>query len=149
MVLRLHDDFHLSHLRWIALLSIVHRYEFLNVWKRAIREIYDRELIEGTMDPSDREPSCTMLISVAEEFDVPHQHVERYIVMRATQAEPLTEDEAALLSTATMCRLARAREEFLHKTLPSRGQVVSMNYLGDMAKEIVSNIWRIAKKCDG
>lgn len=42
----MHDDFHLSQLKWIALLFIEHCYKFLNVWKRVIREVYDREVVE-------------------------------------------------------------------------------------------------------
>jgi hypothetical protein len=145
----MHDDFRLSQSKWIPLLSIAHRYEFLNVWKRAIREVYDRELVECMPSESDPEPGCAMLISLAEKYDVPLQHVERYIVMLVTQSEPLTEDQVALFSTATMYRLARAREELLRRSLPSRGQLVSANFQGDTAKEIVSNIWRIAKKSDG
>ena len=54
---------------------------------------------------SDPEP----LISLAENYDVSLQHVEKYIVMVVTQSEPLTEDQVALFPTATMYQLAHAR----------------------------------------
>ena len=142
----MHDDFHLSQSKSIALLSIAHRYEFLNVWKRAIREVYDRELVECMASESDPEPSCAMLISLAEKYDVPLQHVDRYVIMLVTQSEPPTEDQVALFSTATIYRLARAREEFLHKTLPGQGQVAPANYQNAIAEGIVSNLWRTVKK---
>jgi len=41
-VLRTNDTFRLPQSSWMALLSIAHRYEFMNAQKRAIREIYDR-----------------------------------------------------------------------------------------------------------
>jgi hypothetical protein len=37
----MNDTFCLSQSSWVALLSIAHRYEFMNARKRAIREIYN------------------------------------------------------------------------------------------------------------
>jgi hypothetical protein len=79
------------------------------VWKRAIREVYDWELVECMPSESDPEPGCAMLISLAEKYDVPLQHVERYIVMLVAQYESLREDQVALFRRPP-CVRARARK---------------------------------------
>jgi hypothetical protein len=115
----MHDNFHLQQSRWIALLSIAHRYEFQNVLKRAIREIYDRPPSERGPGDSDEdlEPDDPMLISVAEKYDVPFEHVVPTLVALVMREEPLTEAEVTRLSPLTVSRLGRAREIFLCKTV--------------------------------
>jgi hypothetical protein len=145
----------------VALLSIAHRYEFMNVRKRAIREIYDRKLgkypnaqrantdsdSDVDSDPKSK-PDYAMLISAAEEYDVPPRHVVPTLVAVVMREEPLTDVEAALLRMGTVVRLARAREEFLRKILPPfpRGALYIPH--DNMARKIVSNIWQIAETGD-
>ena len=162
-VLRANDTFRLPQSSWIALLSIAHRYEFMNVRKRVIREIYDCRLSKhpnaqrvntdsnsDVASDSKSKPNYAMLISAAEKYDVPLRHVVPTFVAFVMRGEPLTEVEAALLSMGMVVRLARAREEFLHKTLPNQGEMIFIppNYADEMAKKIVSNIWQITKKSD-
>jgi hypothetical protein len=161
-VLRTNDPFCLPQSSWVALLSIAHRYEFMNVRKRAIREIYDRKPSKypnaqraNTDSDSDvasdpkSTPDYVMLISAAEKYDVPLRHVVPAFVAVVMREQPLADIEAALLSMDTVVRLARAREEFLRKILPNQGVLFSpANYEDDMARKIVSNIWQIAKTGD-
>jgi hypothetical protein len=123
----MHDDFRLPQSGWIALLSIAHRYEFLNVYKRAVRELYDFAQSEywNAEQKSDRDPDLDagsdspdpkldylMLISAADKYDVPFQHVVPTFIAVVLRQNPLTDAEATHLSTLTMCRLARAREYY-------------------------------------
>lgn len=87
-----------------------------------------------------------MLISTAEKYDVPLRHVVPTFVAVVKREEPLMDVEAALLRMGTVVRLARAREEFLRKILPNRSW--GANREDGMAREIVSNIWQIAKTGD-
>jgi hypothetical protein len=150
------DGFSMTQKRWIALLSIAHRYEFLKVRKRAIREIYDRPRkkrgvsqqtsganAESSPDSdsdanSDSDsawkPDYLMLITMAEEYDVPLRHVLPYLLAIVMREESLREDEFTTLSTPTVCRLSRAREDFIRK----RGLFGSRV---DVAAEIVRGIW--------
>ena len=132
----MHDDFSLPQSSWIALLSIAHRYEFLNVRVRAIREIYDpvRQRDEGNSgsDSSSAPPDYLTLMLTAEKYDVPLQQALPSFVGCVMREEPLTEVEIARLSTLTAHRLARAREDYLRKT---KGR--SRN----VAKVIVRDIW--------
>ena len=113
----MHDNFQLQQSRWIALLSIAHRFEFQNVFKRAIREIYDRPASERDESDSDLELDDPMLISVAEKYDVPFEHVLQNLVALVMREEPLTEVDVTRLSPLTVSRLGRAREQFLCKTV--------------------------------
>jgi len=138
------DTFCLPQSSWVALLSIAHRYEFMNVRERAIREIYDRK---PDSDPKSK-PDYAMLISAAEKYDVPPWHVVPTFVAVVVREEPLTDVEAALLPMGTVVRLARAREEFLRKIIPMRARDALFSTPSDeagMARRIVSNIWQIAK----
>jgi len=74
-----HDDFYLPQSSWIALLSIARRYGFQDVFKRAIREIYDgpatktrnrRRSYSELGDP-------IFLVSIAEQYDVPLRRSRR------------------------------------------------------------------------
>ena len=115
--LRMHDNFQLQQSRWIALLSVAHRYEFQDVFKRAIREIYGRSASERDESDSDSELDDPTLISVAEKYDVPFEHVVPNLVALVMREEPLTEVEVTRLSPLTVSRLGRAREYFLCKTV--------------------------------
>ena len=150
------DGFSMTQKRWIALLSIAHRYEFLKVRKRAIREIYDRPRkkrgvsqqtsgadAESSPDSdsdanSDSDsawkPDYLMLITMAEEYDVPLRHVLPYLLAIVMREESLREDEFTTLSTPTVCRLSRAREDFIRKLRYGGSRV-------DVAAEIVRGIW--------
>jgi len=111
-------EFSLPRSSWIALLSIAHRYEFLNAQVRAILEIYDPGKLDKRKSASDsvpdpEPPDCMTLVLTAEKHGVPlwlalPAYVE--LVMRET---PPTEVEIARLDTLTLHRLICAREEYL------------------------------------
>ena len=104
----MHEGFSLPQSSWIALLSIAHQYEFLNVRERAIRGIYD---------PAAQLPQDPMLlISVAEKYDVPPKHLVPSLVTFLLRPQPLSEDEVLRLSALTVSRLAHAREDFVRRT---------------------------------
>lgn len=149
------DGFSMTQKRWIALLSITHRYEFLKVRKHAIREIYDRPIkkrsvsqqaanadAESSPDSdsdakSDTDsawrPNYLRLITMSEEYDVPLRHVLPYLVAIVMRTDSLREDEVTTLSTPTVCRLSRAREDFIRKG--------AYNSRSEIAAEIVRKIW--------
>jgi len=153
------DGFSMTQKRWIALLSIAHRYEFLKVRKHAIREIYDRPLKKrdvpqqksgvdaGPSSDSDSDansdpdsawkPDYLLLITMAEEYDVPLRHVLPYFVTIVMRDESLRENEVMTLSAPTVCRLSRAREKFM----PKRG----FGNRVQMALKIVCDIWLVGK----
>lgn len=123
-VLSMYDGFSLPQSTWIALLSIAHPYEFLNVRVRAIREIYDplRQWEEensssGSSSDSDSDshlepPDHLMLILTVGKYDMPLQKVLPSIVELVMREESLTEVEIVGLSTLAVYRLARARGVF-------------------------------------
>ena len=118
MDLKMHDDFYLRQSSWIALLSIAHRYEFQNVLKHVIREIFDRparKRRKSDLEPGDPIP----LISIAEKYDVPLQHIAPHLIALVMREEALTKVEVSLLSPLTLSRLGRAHEDFL-RDRPSR-----------------------------
>ncbi|KAI0290005.1 hypothetical protein BC826DRAFT_913885, partial [Russula brevipes] len=65
------DSFSMPWKSWIALLSIGHRYEFTNVYERAIRELYNRHTSKR------EELYDLLLVSLWEKYDVPLHHVLR------------------------------------------------------------------------
>ena len=132
-------DFSLAQSNWITLLSIAHRYEFSNVYERAIYELYDLPASERQSSDSDSKLGHAMLISVAEKYDVPLQHVLPSIVALVMRTESLMEAEVVHLSTLTICRLGRAREEYVRATVRR-----SMNFEGraSLVKDLVRIIWR-------
>ena len=151
-VLRTNDTFRLPQSSWIALLSIAHRYEFMNARKRAIREIYDRgpskypnaqpantDSDSNVAPDPDSRPDDAMLISAAEKYDVPIWHVVPTFVAFVVREEPLTEAEAALMSLGTVIRLAHAREDLLRKT--NAGKPPSASQREAVAKNIARDIW--------
>jgi len=115
----MHDSFSLPRSRWIALLSIAHRYEFENVRARAIREIYDplgkRDKIKSSPDPGpDPEPpDYLVLILTAEKYNVPLERALPAYIGLVMRKDPLTQAEIVRSSALTVHRLASAREEYL------------------------------------
>ena len=113
----MHDDFYLPQSSWIALLSIARRYEFQDVFKRAIREIYDgpatktRKRQRSYSELGD--PIC--LVSIAEQYGVPLRHIVPHLVALVMREEALTEAEVMRLSPLTVSQLGRACEDFYAK----------------------------------
>ena len=142
-VFRMCHDFYLPQSGWITLLSIAHRYEFSNVYERAIYELYDRPASERQSSDSGSGLGHAMLISVGEKYDVPLQHVLPSIVSLVMRTESLMEAEVAHLSTPTICRLGRAREEYVRATVRR-----SMNFEArtSLVKELARVIWRGAQR---
>ncbi|KAH9993323.1 hypothetical protein BJV74DRAFT_833475 [Russula compacta] len=156
----MHDGFSLPQASWIALLSIAHRYEFLNVRERAIREIYDplqgqrtqpqpQQQLLQSQQPQGEE--YLMLISVAEKYDVPSRYIVPLLVTLVTRAQSLTEDEVASLSSLTVSRLAHAREDFVRRTASSPPPLGvglvngESKWRNDIASSIVCKIWAVQR----
>jgi len=151
----LHGGLWLPEASWIALLSIAHRYDIQNARARAIREVYsllkqwdmmqrgpDSDLdMDLTTTSKIPEPDHLMLISIAEKYDVPLQQVHPSFVRLVMREEPLAEAEIARLSTLTLHRLARGREDYLRRTT----RAVNLNSR-NVAKDIVRDIWPVAEK---
>ena len=138
----MHDGFSLPRSRWIALLSIAHRYEFMTVRARAIREIYnpprkqDKEK-SGSDPDSEPPPDCLTPILLAEKYDVPLQQALPSFIELVVRKEPLTEAEIARSPVLTLHRLARARED-----VRVEGGFFDQR---NVAKKIVCNIWPAGK----
>lgn len=149
----IYDDFTLSQESWIALLSIAHRYEFLNVRERAIREIYGpfraRQKRWDVMATEKKEQKVQqelerhdyqLLISVAEKYDVLRRDVVPLLLLFVVREQPLTEGEVLGFSALTVSRLAHAREDF------QRGRRLGGSMLGSTSldpQEIVYRIWEV------
>ena len=141
----MHDGFSLPQASWIALLSIAHRYDFLNVYERAIREIYD-PAVQQAQDHM-------LLITVAEKYDVPPKHLIPSLVTFVLRPQPLSEGEVARYSPLTVSRLAHAREDFVRKKVtnaqppPAFGWPAALSggpsWKENMAKSVVCKIWQI------
>jgi|SRR5712671_568067 len=150
----MHDGFSLPQASWIALLSIAHRYEFLNVRNRAIREIYgvllqQQDPLRQSIHQSQQEH--LLLIAVAEKYDVPPQYTIPSLVALVMRAQSLSEDEVARLSAITVSRIAHARENFVRRTVnPPQSQAAWLNtpnawltWVYGVAKDIVCNVWPV------
>jgi len=150
----MHDGFSLPQASWIALLSIAHRYEFLNVRERAIREIYG--VLLQLQDPLRQamhqpQPDHFLLIAVAEKYDVPPQYLIPSLIALVMRTQSLTEDEVARLSAITVSRIAHARENFVRRTVnPPQSQAAWLNtpnawltWVYGVAKDIVCNVWPV------
>ena len=133
-------EFSLPRSRWIGLLSIAHRYEILNAQLRAVCEIYD---LQGKWDkrkmssdpvPDPEPPDCLTFVLTAEKYGVPVRLALPSYVELVMREEPLTEAEIARLSTLTLHRLARAREEYLRTR-----EMYSDHH--NAATRIVCDIW--------
>jgi len=134
-----------------VLLSIAHRYDFLNVRERAIREIYGpfralqerwakmksvekrREEMEQELQQHDYQ----LLISVAEKYNVPLRHIVPLLLLFVVREQPLTEGEISGISALTLSKIAHAREKFQRE----RGSKSGVSALG--TKEIVYRIWQV------
>ena len=144
-----HDGFSIPRSSWIALLSIAHRYEFLNVRERAIREIYDPQRnghkgksgSDHVLDPEP--PDHVTLLLTAEKYDVPLQQVFPTLVELVMRKDTLSEIEITRLSAATLHRLASAREDYLCSRQPPYSNLLGPR---QAAEGIVSNIWKAGKK---
>jgi len=139
-VLSTHDGPSLHQLEWIALLSIAHRYEFLDVRARAIREIYDppgqrdKETSGSGSGPGSGLPDYLTLILTAEKYDVSLEQALSSFVGLVKREESLTEVEITRLSALTVHRLARARELYLRMKERER--------YPPSVERIVRDIWR-------
>jgi hypothetical protein len=147
-------SFTLPQKSWITLLSVAHRYEFLNVRGRAIREIYgpfraqqkgwdEEEDEEGEEEEEAQEESqqhdYQTLISVAEKYDVPLYYIAPLLVPFVVREQPLTVREVLRFSAVTVTRLAHAREAFIRESKSPKGWEIN----GPDAEEIVYRIWKI------
>jgi hypothetical protein len=145
----MHDGFSLPQPSWIALLSIAHHYEFLNVRERAIREIYEPAAAQQSHDHM-------LLILVAEKYDVPPRHLLPSLVSFVMRSQPLTEVEVSSFSALTVSQLAHAREDFVRKTvnpLPSQlGWGIAPpngpSWRENVAKDVVWKIWQVQNNDD-
>jgi len=129
------------------------------MYKRAIREVYDfkpseyrnaeqKSDTDSDLDAGSESPDSKLdyvtLISVAERYDVPLQHVVPTFIVLVMRDKPLEDAEAAHLSRLTLCRLARARERYLRLTLKLRAirvSGVSEYNRHSEAERIVREIW--------
>jgi hypothetical protein len=121
----MYDGFTLPQASWIVLLSIAHRYEFLNVRERAIHEIYDpfrgrpqrwdsvmTERKEQEIQKELEQHDYQLLISVGEKYEVPIRYIVPLLLPFMVRKQPLTEGEVLRFSALTMSRLAHAREDY-------------------------------------
>jgi hypothetical protein len=141
------DSFSMPWKSWIALLSIGHRYEFTNVYERAIRELYNRS-IEG------EEQDASLLVSLWEKYDVPLYHVLPWLVDLVTRVKPLQEYEVVRLSALTVSRLGQAREMYLRKaSRPSGNPLITMQEIlqrrYNLGKEVLCKVWQTGTGNDG
>jgi hypothetical protein len=145
-------SFTLPQERWITLLSIAHRYEFLNVRERAIDEIYgpfraqqkrwvsmSKDRREEDIQQELQQHDYQLLISVAEKYDVPLCPIVPLLLPFVVRQQPMTVKEVKRFSALTMTRLAHAREDFLRLRKISKSGIIS----DPDAEEIVYRIWQI------
>jgi hypothetical protein len=147
----IYDGFSLPQASWIALLSIAHRYEFLNVRERAIREIYGpfrarlkqwsslaADKRELQLQQELQEHDYQLLISVAEKHDVRLEDIVPLLLPFVVREQPMTEDEVLRFSALTVSRIAHAREDYQRerRSLVYRSESPSV-------LEIVSRIWQV------
>ena len=144
----IYDDFALSQESWIALLSITHRYEFLNVRERAILEIYGpfrarkKRWEEQEIQQELQRHDYQLLISVAEKYNVPIRDLVPLLLPFVVRQQPLTEGEVLGFSALTVSRLAHAREDFQRE----RRETI---FKTPDTKEIVYRIWQVQPENDG
>jgi len=149
----IYDGFTLSQESWVALLSIAHRYEFLNVRERAIREIYGpfrvrqkrwdlmaAERKEQEIQQELQRHDYQLLISVAEKYDVLIRDVVPLLIPFVVREQPLTEGEVLGFSALTVSRLAHAREDFLRERASRR---LALGSGPSDPEEIVYRIWEV------
>lgn len=154
----MHDGFSLPQTSWIALLSIAHRYEFLNVRERAINEIY-RVLLQQ-QDPlwqsqGQLQQDHLSFISVGEKYDVQPRYMVPSLVALVMRVQPLTPDEVARFSALTVSRLAHAREDYARGTVNpppehtgwSNKPNEHLTWLHGVARVLVCKIWAVENEC--
>ena len=141
----------------MTLLSIAHRYEFLDVRERAISEIYGpfRARLESwesislavkrekKIQQELQQHDYQLLISVAEKYDVPLCHIVPLLLPFVVREQPLTLREVLRFSALTLTRLANAREDFLRGGPKNPWERASMkpDVTPDAVKRIVYSIW--------
>jgi hypothetical protein len=139
------DDFSLPQTSWIALLSIAHRFNFSNVRKRAIQEIF-----HPPGPTKQQSKDYVMLLSLGDKYVVPQKDLLPLLAALVVRPQYLTEDEVAHLPALTVSRLARAREELACEI--ANPDVLGCRCIGaipwpvlrdNIAKKIVCRIWRI------
>jgi hypothetical protein len=147
----IYDGFSLPQASWIALLSIAHRYEFLNVRERAIREIYGpfrarlkrwsslaADKREAQLQQELQEHDYQLLLSVAEKHDVSLQDIIPLLLPFVMREQPMTEDEVLRFSALTVSRLAHAREDYKRDS-----RLVGWRTETPDVLEIVYRIWQV------
>jgi hypothetical protein len=150
----MHDGFALPQTSWIALLSIAHRYDFLNVRERAIREIYN--ILMQQQDPlrqslEQLQQDHLLLVSVGEKYDIQPRYMLPSLVALVMRGQPLTPDEVARFSALTVSRLAHAREDYARKTVNLPADRVGwsnkpnehLTWLYGVARSLVCKIWAV------
>jgi hypothetical protein len=132
-------SFLLPQASWIALLSIAHRFEFLDVRERAIHEIYSpfkgRQILSVKLE---EEQEFRLLISVAEKYDVPPRNIVPLLIPFVVRAQSLKEDEVSSFSALTVSRLAHAREECVRRRKTGYSPV----------EDIVCKTWQVPRDVD-
>jgi len=93
------------------------------------------------LDAAPKTPDHLTLISTAEKYDVPLRQVFPSFAGLVMREEPLAEVEITRLSTLTVHRLSRAREDYLRRTT----RMADLD-TRRVAKEIVLDIWPATKK---
>jgi len=145
----IYAGFTLPQESWVALLSIAHRYEFLNVRDRAIGEIYGPFLTrqkrwdskvekEQKIQQELQQHDYQLLISVAEKYDVPLDNVVPLLLPFVVREQPLTEGEVLRFSALTVSRLAHARESLQRERGAQRLGLRALD-----PEEIVYRIWQV------
>jgi len=87
-----HEGFSLTQTSWITLLSTTHYYEFPNIHKRAINEIYHVLL----------QHDHPILISVGKKYNVEPQYMVPSLIMLMMRVQPLTLDKVVRFLPHTM-----------------------------------------------
>jgi hypothetical protein len=159
-------SFTLPQESWITLLSIAHRYEFLEVRERAISEIYGPFQVRARQERwgsilTGSEQECQKvqqelqqddyqgLISVAEKYDVPLCHIVPLLLPFVMRVQPLTVKEVLSFSALTVTRLAHAREDFLRRRSTKSLSVWAVTYaMTPDAEEIVHKVWEAVVEND-
>ena len=114
--------------KWVALLSITHRFRFTEAEYRARREIFERST---SLDPVER-------ISLAEKHSVPTTFILPALEDLIRRPGPLLEREIADLSGEMVARLGVGREKYLRQ---SSKMFASEKWLKRVARDVVKQLW--------
>jgi hypothetical protein len=120
--------------KWVALLSITHRFRFTEAEYRARREVFERSI---SLDPVTR-------ISLSEKHSVPTTFIIPALEDLIRRPEPLIEREIVILSGEMVARLGVARERYLRQS--SRASA-SEKWLKRVAHDIVKELWPTSEEC--